>query len=36
MDMCVLLLEKGKDPEGEEVDKYGFSASYWAKENGHV
>ena len=23
------------DPEGEAVDKYGFSASYWAKENGH-
>ena len=35
-DMCALLIEKGKDPEAEAVDKYGFSASYWAKENGHI
>ena len=34
--MCALLIEKGKDPEAEAVDKYGFSASYWAKENGYI
>ena len=36
VELCQLLIEKGKDPEAESVDKYGFSASYWAKENGHI
>lgn len=34
-ELCKLLIEKGKDPECNALDKYGFSASYWAKENGH-
>ena len=33
LDMCKLLVAKGCD---ENIrDKYGFSASYWAKQNGH-